>query len=41
MVLGEQGYSFTKLRKFTDVCMVGGTNLLPIIQTSAKFRELI
>ena len=45
MVLREQGYSFTKLRKFTDVCMVGGTNLPPppppppIIQTSAKFRE--
>ena len=26
MVFREQGYSFTKLRKFTDVCMVGGTN---------------
>ena len=28
-VLREQGYSFTKLRKFTEVCMVGGTNLPP------------
>ena len=43
MVLREQGYSFTKLRKFTDVFLVGGKNLPPppppIIQTSAKFRE--
>ena len=40
MVLSEQGYSFTKLRKFTYVCMAEGTNLPPpTIQTSAKFLE--
>ena len=39
MVLSEQRYSFTKLRKLTYVCMVGGTNLPPTIQTSPKFRE--
>ena len=42
MVLSEQGYSFTKLRKFTYVCMAGGPNLPPpppTIQTSAKFLE--
>ena len=29
----------SKSRKFTDVCMVGGTNLPPSIQTSVNFRN--
>ena len=29
----------SKPRKFTDVCMVGGTNLPPFIQTTVNFRN--
>ena len=28
-------------RNFTDVCMVGATNLPPIIQTSVNFRNFV
>ena len=34
-------YSSSKSRNFTDVCMVGGTNLPPTKQTSVNFRNLL
>jgi len=37
--LSERRYSFAKLRKFTDVCMVRGKFVLPTIQMSVKFRN--
>ena len=38
-VLSEWRYSSTELHKFTDVCMVGGSNLPPTIQTSVNFHN--
>ena len=32
-------YTATKLRKFIDVCMVGGKFVPSTIQTSLKFRD--
>lgn len=40
-LLKSQSYGLAKSGNFRDVCVLGGTNLPPSIQTPVKFLDII